>query len=146
MRIPWSFILIVAIVACKQRPADIAGRAGEADVADTTPGMELEAQPLIPAIRAQIAQIREPDGATEGNLTAFRNGTGRLLDAMKADLNRSGVTDTGRFYVFADSVMREFGGGAGNVASISPDEGQQAAAQVERLIEMYEERMRHATR
>ncbi len=37
---------------------------------------------------------------------------------------------------------REMGGGPGDVASIPPEKAPQAAAQVERLIRMYEERMR----
>ena len=121
---------------------DVAMRTGSAELEDIESGVELEAPRLIPAIRAQITEIENPRRATEGNLTAFRNGVGTLVNAMEADLNRAGTTDTGYFYVLSDSIMREMGGGSGDVASIPPEKAPQAAAQVERLIKMYEERMR----
>jgi hypothetical protein len=150
--VQWLTLFLIA-AACQdrseqdpQRMPDVATRTGSADLEDREPGVEFEAPRLIPAVRAQMGVIREPDGATEGNLTAFRNGVGTLINAMEADLNRVGVTDTGRWFVLSDSVSREFGGGAGRVATIPPDEARKAADRVEQLITMYEERMRAAAR
>jgi len=149
----WLTLLLV-LAGCRETRSDAGGEVAaggavaaamdSAAVEAGEPGVEFEAPRLIPGIRAQMNEIRDPDGATEGNLTAFRNGAGRLVTAMESDLQRVGVTDTGYFTALADSVMREFGGGAGNVASLSPGQGRQAAAQIERLIGLYEKRMREA--
>ncbi|HEY7613267.1 MAG TPA: hypothetical protein VH764_09755 [Gemmatimonadales bacterium] len=121
---------------------DVAARTGSADLEDSEPGVEFEAPRLIPGIRAQISRIREPDGATEENITAFRNGVSDLVSAMQADLQRVGVTDTGTVRELSDSVLREFGGGTGTPAGATPEEARALAAQVERLTTLYEERMR----
>lgn len=126
----WLTLLLV-LVGCRDtrsesgraRMPDVATGAGSAELENSEPGVEFEAPRL--------------------NLTAFRNGVGTLEPALKADLNRVGGTDSGYFCVLSDSVMREIGG-AGDVATISPEQGRQAAAQVERLIGIYEERMRKA--
>jgi len=145
----WLAVLLI-LTGCRQtrseagrdeRP-DLATRTGSADLEDNEASLEFEAPRLIPAIRAQINEIEDPKGATEGNLTAFKNGVGTLVNAMEADLNRVGVTDSGYFYVLSDSVMREIGGGSGDVAALPPEKARQAAAQVKRLIGIYEARMR----
>ena len=150
----WLAILLV-LAGCRQTRSenggaqetpDLANRTGSAELENNDAGFEFEAPRLIPAVRAQIAEVKEPRRTGEGNLTALKNGVGALVNAMEADLNRAGVTDTGYFRVLADSVMRELGGGAGDVAEIPPEKGRQAAAQVERLIGIYEERMRGAVR
>lgn len=147
---PW--LALILVLACREsRPgvpetgtSDVAARTGSAEPEHNEPGVEYEAPRLIPAIRAQMSRLREPEGATEGNLTAFRNGVGTLVNAMQADLNRVGITDTGAFRTLGDSVMREFGGGPGSPADMEPEEAGPAIAQVERLIGLYQERMRAA--
>jgi hypothetical protein len=121
---------------------DVAARTGSAEIEDDEAGVEFEAPRLIPGIRAQISLLREPQVATEENLTAFRNGVGTLVNAMNADLNRVGVTDSGYFRELGDSVMLEFGGGPGSPPTMDVEEARPATAQVERLIELYEKRMR----
>jgi hypothetical protein len=91
-----------------------------------------------------MATIAEPSGRTEENLTAFKNGVGTLVNAMEADLNRMGVTDTGEFWSRSDSLMREFGSGAGTVAALPARKVDQLIPQVEQLVAMYQERMRAA--
>jgi hypothetical protein len=145
----WLSLLLV-LAGCREtgseadhtRMPDVAARAGSAELEDREGGLEFEAPRLIPAVRAQIAEIKEPEGATEGNITAFRNGTAALVTAMEADLNRVGAMDAGEFRVLGDSVLREIGGGAGSMPDIPPEKARQAATQVERLIRIYEERMR----
>ena len=100
---------------------------------------------MIPAVRAQISRIREQPADTE-NLTAFRNNLGRLVRAMQADLQRVGVTDSGYFRHLSDSVTRAFGGGPGTSAELKPEEARPLGHQVERLIGLYEERMRAAAK
>jgi hypothetical protein len=147
-------ITVILLLACRESrsgvpesgPPDVASRGGSAELEENEAGVEFEAPRLIPAIRAQIAQLREPWPGAEENLTAFRNGVGTLVNAMQADLQRVGVTDTGRFLELRDSVMREFGGGAGSPAELSPEDARAATAQVERLIGLYEQRMRQAAR
>jgi hypothetical protein len=145
----WLTVLLV-LAGCRQTRSeagrddspDLANRTGSAELDDSEAGVEFEAPRLIPAVRAQITQVSEPEGATEGNLTAFRNGVGALVNAMEADLNRIGASDTDLFYELSDSVMREFGGGAGEMVSIPPEKRRVAVANVERLIGVYEELMR----
>ena len=142
--------LVLLLTGCREpgsaagrtRLPDVAARTGSAAIEDREGGLEFEAPRLIPAVRAQIGEIDEPDGATEGNITAFRNGTGALVSAMEADLNRVGAMDAGEFRGLGDSVLREIGGGASDTPDISPEKARQATAQVERLIRIYEERMR----
>ena len=147
----WLTLLMV-LAACRDTRSD-SGGAGAPDVAtrsrgaelvDSQPGVEFEARRLIPGIRAQISEVKSPDGATEGNITAFRNGVTRLASAMEADLNRVGAADIGSFSVLSDSVLREIGGGASDPPELSPEKARQAASQVERLIGIYEEQMRKA--
>jgi len=136
----WLLLLLI-LVACRETRSesgpggapDVAARAAGAELEGNEPGVEFEAPRLIPAIRAQIIEIEDPEGATEGNLAAFKRGVGTLVIAMRADLNRVGATDTGEFHASGDSVLRKLGDGAGDV--VGP---------VERLIETYEEGMRKA--
>jgi len=142
--------LLAILAACRETRSDsegagapdVATRTGAAQVADSEPGLEFEARRLIPGIRAQISEVRRPEGATEGNITAFRNGVSTLASAMETDLNRVGAADIGSFSVLSDSVLREMGGGASDPPELSPEKARQAAAQVERLIGIYEEQMR----
>jgi hypothetical protein len=146
--------LLTLALACRESRSgapesgtpDVAMRPGGAQVTDSEPGIEYEAPRLVPAIRAQIGQLREGGPASEENLTALRNGVGALVDAMQTDLNRVGVTDTGAFRALADSVLRTFGGGAGSPSDLSQEDARPATAQVERLIGLYEERMRQTAR
>ena len=146
----WWLPLLLVLAGCREtgsegdrtRLPDVGARAGSAELEDREAGVEFEAPRLIPAIRAQIGEIETPNGATEGNITAFRNGTAVLASAMEADLNRVGAMDAGEFRGLSDSVLREIGGGASDTPDISPEKARQAAAQVERLIRIYEERMR----
>ena len=139
----WLLLLILA--ACRETRSesasggapDVAARTGGAELVGNEAGVEFEAPRLVPAIRAQIIEIEDPEGTTEGNLAAFKRGVATLVTAMRADLNRVGATDTGDFYPLGDSVLRKLGDGAGEGAA-------DVVGQVERLIEMYEEGMRRA--
>ena len=136
----WLLLLLILASCREPRPEsgpggapDVAARPGGAELEGNEPGVEFEAPRLIPAIRAQIFEIEDPEGATGANLAAFQRGVGTLVKAMRADLNRVGATDTGDFYALGDSVLRNVGDSTGTVVG-----------QVERLIQMYEEGMRKA--
>lgn len=145
---------LILVLACRESRSgvpesgtpDLAQRTGSAELEDNEAGVEYDAPRLIPAIRAQITQLRDSGGASEANLTAFRNGVGTLVNAMQADLNRVGASDSGDFRALGDSVMREFGGGPGSPPDLKPEDARPAIAQVERLIALYEERMRSSAR
>ena len=148
------WLALMLTVACREsrsgvpetgRP-DVALRAGSAELEDSEPGVEFEAPRLIPGVRALMTQVQEQQGSTEENLTAFRNNVGTLVSAMQADLQRVGVTDSGYFRELSDSVMRTFGGGPGSPAKVRPEEARPLTGQVERLIGLYEERMRAAAK
>jgi hypothetical protein len=148
--IRWLVVLLI-LAACRQTRSetsyadqpDSAARLGGAGLQDREPGVEFEAPRLIPAIRAQITEFEDRNGATEGNLMVFRDGVGTLVNAMETDLHRVGARDNGTFAALSDSIIREFGG-AGDLMAISPEEGLQVAARVKRLIALYEELMRSA--
>jgi hypothetical protein len=133
-------ILLLILAACREtrsdsgrdRAPDVAATTGGAELEDSEPGVEFEAPRLIPAIRAHIIELEDPEGATGGNLAAFRNGVDTLVSAMQADLIRVGATDSGDFHALSDSVRRRIASGGDVIA------------QVERLIEIYEARMRDA--
>jgi hypothetical protein len=145
--------LLILTVACREgrsgvpktSPPDVALRSDSAWPEDGEPGVEFEAPRMIPAARAQITRIRERPTDTV-NLTAFRNNLGGLVSAMQTDLHRVGVTDTGYFRELSDSVLRGFGGGRGAPAPVNPDEARRLTAQVERIIGLYETRMRAAAK
>lgn len=134
-------LLLLTLAACRDtrsesRPGaapDVAARSGGVELEDDEPGVEFEAPRLIPAMRARIIEIEDPQRATKGASAGFKSGVGTLVNAMRADLIRVGATDTAGFHALADSVLREPGDG-----------GSALVGQVERLIEMYEEEMRKA--
>jgi hypothetical protein len=146
-----TWLTLILLLACRSESRsgvpetgtpDLTGRVGSPELADDEAGVEYEAPRLIPAIRAQMTQLQEPGGSSEGNLTAFRNGVGTMVNAMIADLQRVGVTDSGYFRELSDSVLREMGGGPGTPPDMESQELKPALGQVERLIGMYEQRMR----
>ena len=108
---------------------------------DTTAGVEAEAPRLIPAMRAELQQLQ--GGTGEGNLESYRGTVSHLIDAMQADLTRSGRTDSGEFKMLADSVLRELGGGAGSPKP-DPEAARRSAPAVRRLIDLYQSRMGQA--
>jgi hypothetical protein len=136
-----TFWLALALsLACRER------RPGVPELENSQPGVEFEAPRLIPAIHAQITRLQEPQGSTEENLAAFRSDVGALVSGMQADLQRVGVTDSGYFRHLSDSVTRAFGGGSGPSARLKPEEVRPLSHQVERLIGLYEDRMRAAVK
>lgn len=147
------WLALLLIIACRDSrpgvpdpPPDVALGAGSHEPEDSEAGVEFEAPRLVPGIRAQASRIREPDGATEENIMAFRHGVEELVGAMQADLRRVGVNDSGNIRELSDSVLREFGGGPGTTATATPEDARAVAAQVERLIALFEERMRAAVK
>jgi len=136
--IRWLILLLI-LAACRETRSeserdgapDVAAGAGGAELKDDEPGVEFEAPRLIPSIRAQIIELENAEGATEGSLAAFRNGVGTLVSAMRADLDRVGATDTGDFHALSDTVRHQVAGDAGD-----------AISRVERLIEIYGAKMR----
>jgi hypothetical protein len=107
---------------------------------DTASGVEAEAPRLIPAMRAELQQLQT---GGEGNLESYRGTVSQLVDAMQADLTRSGRTDSGGFKMLADSVLRELGGGAGNPKP-DAEAARRSVPAVRRLIDLYQTRMGQA--
>ena len=56
------------------------------------------------------------------------------------------MTDSEYFRPLSDSVTRAFGSGPGTSAKLKPEEARPLSHQVERLIGLYEERMRAAAK
>jgi hypothetical protein len=103
-------------------------------------GVEFEAPRRIPGVLAALAQVkRQPD---KQNLTAVKGDLGTLEDAMRNDLSRVGLADTGQFHALTDSIARDLGGGAGGLAE-APEAGEipRLEDRVRRLIEVYQQMM-----
>ncbi|HUR96167.1 MAG TPA: hypothetical protein VMY76_16425 [Gemmatimonadales bacterium] len=114
-------------------------------VEGTNTGVEFEAPRRIPGVLAVLEQIkRQPD---ERNLTAFRGDLGTLEDAMRNDLTRVGLADSGEFHALTDSLARDLGGGAGGKVD-APESGDisRIEARVRRLIEVHDRMMSSARR
>jgi hypothetical protein len=138
-------LTMVLLAACRRESSETASADRAAvlpEVApdsggDTAVGVEAEAPRLIPAMRAQLDQVESGSG---GNLESYRGTVSHLIDAMEADLTRSGRVDMGGFRSLADSVLRELGGGAGNPM---PDReaARRSVPAVRRLLDLYQTRM-----
>lgn len=104
-------------------------------------GVEFEAPRRIPGVLAALEQVkRQPD---RRNLTALRGDLGTLEDAMRNDLYRVGLADTGQFHALVDSIARDLGGGPGGLAEEpEPDEIPRLEDRVRRLIQVYDRMMR----
>lgn len=140
---PSLALTIVPLARCRRETPETASVAGDTLVppvapnsasGDTAAGLEAEAPRLIPAMRAQLAQVESGSG---GNLESYRWTVGHLIDAMEADLTRSGRVDSGGFRLLADSLLRELGGGAGNPM---PDKEavRRSVPAVRRLLDLYQ--------
>ena len=139
-------VTIVLLGACRReapQTASAGGNAAPAEVApnsasgDTATGVEAEAPRLIPAMRAELDQL---ESGGSGNLESYRGTVSHLIDAMEADLNRSGRVDNGGFKLLADSVLRELGGGAGSPKP-DADAARRSVPAVRRLLDLYQTQM-----
>ncbi len=123
-------VVIILLGACRRKTPETAS-------GDTATGVEAEAPRLIPAMRAELDQV---ESGRSGNLESYRGTVSHLIDAMEADLNRSGRVDSGGFRLLADSVLREVGGGAGD-PKLDPDAARRSVPAVRRLLDLYQTRM-----
>ena len=83
-------------------------------VEGTPTGTQYQAPALMPGVVTALAQLKQHPG--QDNFTSLRGNLGNLEDAMRADLTRAGLADTGAFHALSDSLSRDFGGGAGGQA------------------------------
>jgi hypothetical protein len=107
----------------------------------TNTGVEFEAPRRIPGVVAALAQLkRQPD---RQNLTAIKGNLGTLEDAMRNDLYRVGLADTGQFSALIDSIAHEdLGGGPGGLVDTpKPEAIPRLESRVRRLIEVYQRMM-----
>jgi hypothetical protein len=106
----------------------------------TNTGIEFEAPRRIPGVFAALSQVaREPD---RRNLTALRGDLGTLEDAMRNDLYRVGLADTGAFSALVDSLAHTLGGGPGGLTKpVDPKEVPKLENWVRRLVEVYNQMM-----
>jgi hypothetical protein len=154
IRLLGPFLFCLLLVGCRVRPAETGvastdsvdlvdtGKAGQ-PVGAAHGAVEFEAPPLIPAMRAQLDQLAQPEARHDpGNITSYRGAAGRLIDAMGADLNRVGLADSGAFRLLSDSVLNDLGAGTG-VAN-PPDFRWLSGStnRMRRLITLYESWMR----
>ena len=157
MRRTATLLLLLLVAACN-RGGGLAERAREAHAEDSAhsrtggdtveaaaAGVELEAPRLIPGLRAQLAALSDSGaGFTEGNVTAYRNLAGDVIDAMLTDLNRAGSPEAPQIDRLGDSVVTLLGGGAGGAAIGTREEVSASVRLMGRLIEQYQSAMRAA--
>jgi hypothetical protein len=98
-------------------------------------GVEFEAPRRTPGVLAALDQFsRQPD---KQNLTALRGNLGSLEDAMRNDLSRVGLADTGEFHTLTDSISRDIGGGPGGLSEPDSGDVSKLQARVNRLIQVH---------
>ncbi len=145
-------LLLAALAGCRQDASETAKAQGDdpaaGAVGDTVgaawTGVEYEAPRLIPAMRAQLQALRDPDaGMSEGNVTGYKNMAGDLVHAMLTDLNQVGSGEADQVRMLGDSVVNLVGGGTG-VPAGGPEQVTRSTELMERLIERYQEAMRAA--
>lgn len=118
-----------------------------AAVEGTNSGSGLEAPRLIPAVQNQLNLMASGKQSTDpGNLTAYKNLAGDLVNSMATDLYRVGLADSGNFKTLRDSVMEDLGGGAGGTASLDRSRLGGHVARMRRLIAMYQESVKSSGR
>jgi hypothetical protein len=123
--------------------SDSDSSAKEDGMAATNTGAELEAPRLIPAVRNQLELMSTgSQSRNEGNLTAYKNLAGDLVNSMAADLNRVGEADSGSFRSLRDSVMDDIGGSTGTATGPDASKMPQHIERMRRLIDTYQQTMR----
>jgi hypothetical protein len=153
--LPSILILTVLFSDCRPRSVETARAVPYSEAPDlpSTQGappvgaahgkVEFEAPPLIPAMRAHLDQITRPETGDEPNvLTSYKSAATRLILAMRGDLVRVGLADSGAFKRLSDSVLKDLGGGSGLASPPTPEGHSVATGRMRRLIELYESWMR----
>jgi hypothetical protein len=106
-------------------------------VEGTTTGTQYQAPALVPGVVTALNQLKQQ--ASKDNFAALRGSVEKLQDAMRADLTRAGVSDTGTFRSLSDSLSRDLGGGAGDRGEDpTPERVARVNARVRRLMEVYD--------
>lgn len=122
--------------------ADTGGQPSARPVPGTETGRELQAPQIIPAVVIGLQQlIRQANDTSTGNRTAHKNQLSALVSAMRADLTRVGLADTGAFHALSDSVLDDTDGGTGVSKRPKPEEVPAHVARVNQLITMYQRMM-----
>ena len=151
--LPPILLCLLLFVGCRARSEET-GRTPSTDTVELAdaarPGaqaaganhgtVEFEAPPLIPAMQAQLEQVAKRQDPN--SLTSYKGAAGRLIDAMKADLTRVGLADSGAFRRLSDSVVNELGEGTEVVSPPDPEKLSANTDRMRRLISLYDSWMR----
>jgi hypothetical protein len=115
-------------------------------VEGTNTGVGFQAPAKIPGVLTALQQIAAPGKAPDkAAVTALRGNLGALEDAMRADLTRAGLADTGAFHALSDSIAEQLGGGAGGLAkNLDAKDARLLSTRVQRLIQTYNASMQTA--
>jgi hypothetical protein len=102
----------------------------------TNTGTQYQAPTLVPGVVTALDQLKEHPG--KENFAALRGTLGHLEDAMRADLTRAGLADTGAFRALSDSLSLDFGGGPGDRGEDpTPERISKVSTRTQRLIDVY---------
>ena len=114
-------------------------------VEGTATSAMLTAPAIITPVRLSLGQLAAGGRpGDEANRSAHKTLLGDLVAAMQADLNRLGVRDNEDLQALSDSVVNQVGGGAGVAEGPEGGDVQAHVQQVERLIALYESKVRAA--
>jgi hypothetical protein len=103
----------------------------------------LTAPALITPVRLSLGRMSaNAQSEDDPNRAAHKTLLGDLVAAMQADLNRLGISDNSDLQALGDSVVNQVGGGAGVAEGPEGEDVTAHVAQVERLIELYEAKVR----
>jgi hypothetical protein len=157
---------ILALVACRgddlarRDPTKSAGQTASAystgtdsgarrqQLEGTNTGTSYQAPPQIAGMTTTLTRLASQGRTpTQADLTSLRNQLGSMADAMRSDLSRAGLADTGEFRALSDSLAQQLGGGAGGLAhKLDRQELPQVQTRIQRLITVYNDWMATARR
>lgn len=105
----------------------------------------LTAPAIITPVRLSLGQLTSGAPAeSDAGRAAHKTLLADLVTAMQADMNRLGISDSEDLQALGDSVVEQVGGGTGAGEGPDPDDVQAHVASVQRLIALYESKVRSA--
>ena len=103
----------------------------------------LTAPAIIAPMRLELDRMRANPGAwLEANSTGHKFLLSDLIAAMQADMTRLGISDTEDLRTLGDSAIEALGGGTGIADALDVESVPAHADRVERLITLYESKLR----
>lgn len=135
-----TVVVVLVLLGCGGEARDIAvaGAAANSMSAQLPARRELQAMPMLPAIRAGLDSVAANPGMLNAAMPRHLTEARDLMAAMRADMIRLGMHSDPAYEALADSIVR----GAAGLSAARGEEVQRLAAQrvdqIRRLTSVYE--------